>query len=84
MGLFTNDIEQYLGKVDKVIFTQVNCLYGILDSDFKVRTLIITKNIDKILKQCTNFPGSTDYITADLYKDAKLVGSLMIDKLPII
>lgn len=84
MGLFTNDIEQYLGKVDKVIFTQVNCLYGILDSDFKVRTLIITKNIDKILKQCTNFPGSTYYITADLYKDAKLVGSLMIDKLPII
>lgn len=83
-GLFSNNIEQYLGKIDKIIFTQIDCLYGILDSDFKAKTLIVTKNINKVLKQCTNFPGSTNYISADLYKDDKLMGSLMTDKLPII
>jgi|GEM_PF-6794959 len=83
-GLFTNNIEQYLGKVDKIIFTQIDCLYGILDSDFKAETLTITENINKVLKQCINFPGSTNYVSADLYKDDKLMGSLMIDKLPII
>lgn len=82
--LFLNNIEQYLGKIDKIIFTQVDCLYGILDSDFKIETLTTTKDIDKILEQCINFPGSTNYISTDLYKDNKLVGSLMIDKLPII
>lgn len=77
IGLFTNDVEQYLGKVDKIIFTQVDCL---LDSNFKMKTL--TKNIDKILEQCTNFPGSTNYINADLYKDNRLIGNIIIDKLP--
>lgn len=80
IGLFTNDVEQYLGKVDKIIFTQVDCLCGLLDSNFKMKTL--TKNIDKILEQCTNFPGSTNYINADLYKDNRLIGNIIIDKLP--
>lgn len=80
IGLFTNNVEQYLGKIDKIIFTQVDCLYGLLDSNFKMKTL--TKNIDKILEQCTNFPGSTNYINADLYKDNRLIGNIIIDKLP--
>ena len=78
IGLFTNDVD--LGKVDKIIFTQVDCLYGLLDSNFKMKT--VTKNIDKILEQCTNFPGSTNYINADLYKDNRLIGNIIIDKLP--
>lgn len=82
IGLFTNNVEQYLGKVDKIIFTQVDCLYGLLDSDLKMKTLTVTKNIDKILEQCTNFPGSTNYINADLYKDNRLIGNIIIDKLP--
>ena len=82
IGLFTNNIEQYLGKVDKIIFTQVDCLYGLLDSDLKMKTLTVTKNIDKILEQCTNFPSSTNYINADLYKDNRLIGNIIIDKLP--
>ncbi len=84
IGLFTNNIEQYLGKIDKIIFTQIDCLYGMLGTDFETKTLTVTKNIDKVLEQCSNFPGSTNYINADLYKDNKLVGNLMIDKLPII
>lgn len=80
--LFTNDIEPYLEKVDKIIFTQVDCLYGLLDSNLKMKTLTITKNIDKVLKQCANFPGSTNYINADLYKNNRLIGNIMIDKLP--
>ena len=82
--MFINNIEQYLGKIDKIIFTQIDCLYGVLDTDFETKTLTVTKNIDKVLEQCSNFPGSTNYISADLYKDNKLVGNLMIDKLPII
>ena len=82
MDLFTNNVEQYLGKINKIIFTQVDCLYGLLDSNFKMKTLTVTKNIDKILEQCTNFPGSTNYINADLYKDNRLIGNIMIDKLP--
>lgn len=74
IGLFTNNVEQYLGKVDKIIFTQVDCLYGLLDSNFKMKT--VTKNIDKILEQSTN------YINADLYKDNRLIGNIIIDKLP--
>ena len=61
-----------------------NCMSccNYFDSNFKMKTLTITKNIDKILEQCTNFPGSTNYINADLYKNNRLIGNIMIDKLP--
>lgn len=76
--MFINDIEQYLGKINKLELYEVDCLKGLLN------IYEVTQNIDDILRQCSNFPESTSYVEVKMFNNNNLTSTILTNKLPII